>query len=622
MSRGLALATVMSGLLTFSGTAMSCDSTKMMTADSGFIFKVVGRSDMVEAKVDRDGKEAAFILESLAPYYVLCEEDRFYRIMDVPAQTIEQAVTGRTGYVAKSEVYAWPTREALRFAPLALGGDRQDVLAWDDPAGMRKFLESGDAKLAPPSYREDLQSALRRDPARRPYPVLAGKNEKLRGVVEKRVFNVLLPATSPDARVVIELEAPVAAEDARTTLLNRLDRAMTTTTVAIAYDSTMDMERFAQKLAQELRALPSSVPEELQNALRIGFVFFRDETDDEKYLVIEPQNIAGAASALMYAARPQFMWGGGDPPEPVLDAVYIAHHLFSWGSAGRKVVVAVLGEDAKPTTLGKIHDSVPPGLSPSEIAADLVADGIPVISVQNFPRAGPNLVPVLSTLGESTGGAFLGWTADGGDPSRQVAALAERLVAAAKDTFLQGKKDLSIVQIDDHGKARLPLAFFDGEKLDRLRSYGLKFHVDAGKETALLRQGYLIENGELLDPVIQVDKKTLERLISLFAAVGVTGGGADAMRECAAQILAAASGEDYDPNESMEATNRKRQALQFRTRLLDFNIEDIAGMNRDERVAMAKRIQNGSTILTQFLDAHAEELSRSPTIWLPVSLLP
>lgn len=622
MSKGLALATVLSGLLTFSGAAISCDATKMMVTDSGFIFKVVGRSDMVEAKVDRDGKETAFTLESLAPYHVLCEEERFYWITDVLAQTVEQAMTGKTGYVAKSEVYVWPTREALRFASLPLGADRRNVLAWDDPDGARKFLASGDAKLAPPSYREDLQSALRRDTARRPYLVLAGKNEKLRGVVEKRVFNVLLPANSPDARVVIELEAPVAAEDAKTALLKRLDKALTTTTVAIAYDSTQDMERFAQKLALELRALPSSVPEELQNALRIGFVFFRDQGDDEKYLVIEPQNVASAASALMYAARPEYMIGGGDPPEPVLDAVYVAHHLFPWESAGRKVVVAVLGEDAKPTTLGKIHDSVPPGLSPSEVAADLAADGIPVISVQNFPKAGPNLVPVLSTLGEPTGGVFLGWTGDGGDPSPQVTALVERLVTSAKDTFLQGKKDLSILQIDDRGKARLPLAFFDGEKLDRLRSYGLKFRIDAGKGIALLKPGYLIENGELLDPVIQVDKKTLERLISLFAAVGVTGGGADAMRECAAQILAAAAGEDYDPNESIEATNRKRQAIQFRTRLLDFNIEDIAGMNRDERVAMARRIQDGSTILTQFLEAHADELSRSPTVWLPVSLLP
>jgi len=616
----LALALILSASLISSSEAAGCDSAVMKTTESGFIFKVVGDTDRIEAKVEPGGVDTTFTLAPLTPYFVICEQDQFYKVASLPVKTAAQAATGKAGYVAKDQVHAWPTREALSFAPLLPGGDYPAILAWDNQDSLRKFLESGDPKLGSPAFREDFQAALKRERSARPYPVLGSKMEKLRGTVDKRAFNVLLPAAvQPDAKIVIEPDTEKG--DTRESITQKLDRVMTRTTVVVAFDATADNDRFARSLAQQLKRTVAEFPKDIQDALRIGFVFFRDETDEEKYLIIEPQSVASAASALIYSAQPETMKGGGDPPEPVLDAVYIAHHLFPWGDAGRRLMAAVLAEDAKPLTTGKIHDGVPAGLAPANIVADLVADRIPVISVQNWSTAGANLIPVLSTLGEGTGGKFLEWS-KGANVDLMTAALVNQIAAMAKDSFVDGKKVLSSLDFDGQGYARIPLVVFDGEKIDRLRAAGIKFHIDPGKGGALLREGYVLENADLLEPVIRVDKATLERLIGLFAALGATSIDADTLKECAAQVLGAVAGEDYDPNETIDVTVKKRLGIQFRTALLDFNIEYLAGMNRDERLAMARRIQNAGITLAQFLDAHLDEFDRSPAVWMPVSQLP
>ena len=91
--------------------------------------------------------------------------------------------------------------------------------------------------------------------------------------------------------------------------------------------------------------------------------------------------VADATKAMAEVATEEYMKGGGDDAEPVLDAVYIANHLFPWAESdqGRRVVIAVLNGDAKPMTTGKIDDRVPPGLEPAKIASDLAADGIPAV---------------------------------------------------------------------------------------------------------------------------------------------------------------------------------------------------------------------------------------------------
>jgi hypothetical protein len=615
------------GLLTLPGQALAaCTSDKMMTTESGFIFKVVGGSDKVEAKKAPGSKDTAFVLELLAPYFVICQEDQFYRITDLPADTVKEAETGTTGYVLKDQVHPWPTREALNFSPFLFSGDRPAISAWDEEDKFNKFLETGNLKASPPAFQEDLASTLKRERATRPYPVLGSRTGLLAKKVEKRVFTVLLPAAlPPEAKIEIAPGAgPGGANKAA--VAAELEKAMTSATFVIAFDATGSMESFAKQIAADIRTAFESLPQDIQRGSRIGFVFFRDETDVEKRVIVKPVPVADAMRALSDAASKDYMTGGGDPAEPVLDAVYIAHNLYPWseGGQGRRIIVAVLNDDAKPETTGKIDDKVPPGLDANKIGADLAAAAIPVITVQAGPGAGPNLVSVLATLAEKSGGTFVEWGAGGEDDRRKkvTQAVASQLTGRARAVRDEGKKDLAKLEFDYRGYATIPLAVLDGEKLNRLRNSGVKFSIDPGKGGVLIRQGYILENNDLLEPQIQIEKKTLDSLITLFGALGVAGVDVKAMEDSAKRALSAIAGEGYNEKESIETTIKKRLGIQFRTKLLDFNLEYLAGLNQAERLAMTKRIQDASKKLSQFQEANLEALDKSPAVWMPVSQLP
>ena len=93
------------GVFLLADNAIACKAEKMKTTESGFIFKVVGGSDKVEAKKEPGSKETAFSLELLAPYFVICEEDQFYKITDLHAETLKEAETGNVGYVLKDQMH-------------------------------------------------------------------------------------------------------------------------------------------------------------------------------------------------------------------------------------------------------------------------------------------------------------------------------------------------------------------------------------------------------------------------------------------------------------------------------------------------------------------------------------
>jgi hypothetical protein len=213
MCAKLALTLILSGFLVCSSEANGCNSNRMKATDRGFIFKVVGGSDNIEAKT-------------------------------VPGKRTQLAPWRRSG----------------------LGGG-PDILAWDDRDSLRKLLDSGDLKLGPPVYREDLQSALKRERARRPYPVLSSMLEKLRGTVDKQVFNVLLPAElQPDAKVVTEPDAG-SASDGPEAITQKLDKAMTSVTVTVAFDTTGSMESAAAEMARQIKRVAAELPPNIQDAI-------------------------------------------------------------------------------------------------------------------------------------------------------------------------------------------------------------------------------------------------------------------------------------------------------------------------------------------------------------------
>jgi len=612
----------LAGLLMASGSALACESkdNKMKTTEFGFIYKIVGGSDKVEAKKAPGSKDTVFTLDLLAPYYVICEEDQFYKVTDLQAETAKEAETGKVGYVLKDQVHPWPTREALNFSLVAFNGERSEIVAWDNEDTLAKFLETGNHKVAPPAFKEDLASTLKRERATRPYPVLSSETKMMLKSREKRVYHVLLPAAlPPEAKVVITPDKPTQEAEKKA-----LDTVMRSATFCIVFDSTASMGPFAKDVAADIKATFDALPADIAKNSTVGFVFYRDEMDEEKVVITNPMPVEAAMKALTEAAK--YMSGGGDPPEPVLDAVYVGHHFFKWNEGqggGRRIMLVVLSDDAKVPTTGKIHDGVPPGLEAAKIAEDLLADGIKTIAVQAGPGDGGKLTQTLTTLAETTGGTFVEWGSGGDERRKKVTqAVANQLTAARKETDEEGRKTMAKVEFDYRGYPTIPLAVLDGEKLNRMRVSGVKFNIDPGKGGVLINEGYILENQDLLDPQISIDKKTLDGLIHLFQVLGAAGVDTQAMKESAASALSAIAGEGYDPKETIEVTIRKRLGINFRTKLLDFNLEFLAGMNQNERLAMTKRIQERATILSQFMEANLEQFNKAPAVWMPVSQLP
>jgi hypothetical protein len=256
---------------------------------------------------------------------------------------------------------------------------------------------------------------------------------------------------------------------------------------------------------------------------------------------------------------------------------------------------------------------VPAGLDARQIGAALLSDGIGLISVQAGPKAGPNLLPVLSSLAEYSGGSFVRW--DGEDERRK------RLNQAVTDRLtwrIHRPPALSPIErlqrFKYGGAAVTTLTIPDAETLRQMRHIAVRFNVDPHRGGVLVQPAFMLANNDLHEPKVQIDKRTLDGLITLFGALGLAGVEPSTMKERATHAVLQLTGERYDPRETIEDIVRKRVGIQFRTRLLDFNLEYLAAMVRDERSALGLRFLQHEKILSDFRAATLDEMDRSPAV--------
>ena len=73
---------------------------------------------------------------------------------------------------------------------------------------------------------------------------------------------------------------------------------------------------------------------------------------------------------------------------------------------------------------------------------------------------------------------------------------------------------------------------------------------------------------------------------------------------------------------TIEEIVEKQLGIQFRSDLLNFDINYLSAMVPNERLAYAKRVQDASVGLNQFLEANLTEFDTQPAVWMPVSALP
>jgi len=592
--------------------ALACVAEEMATNDFGFIIKVVAGSDKIVGFADAEATTEAYTLSLLQPYFVICESGDMYRITDLSANSVDEAETGNTAFVRKDQVFIWPTREALNFNALIFDAERPEVVAWEDEEVLNEYMRTGDARRFPPAFQEDMDSTLKRPRETRPYPVLSSDVRLLRERREKRVYKSLIPAAlPPNAAIVIRNEDGEAADT------ETIERALTSASFAVVFDATGSMGPIAREVAKELITAFESLPNQIYSNSSMGFVFFRDAEDAERIAVSKLLPMKEASDLLLEASKR--MTGGGDTAEPILDATYVATHLFEWDAqgAGRKIIIGVLNGDAKPETTGRINDNVPVGLRPSDLVSQMRENGVTMITVQASADTGPNLVHVLQTLGEGTGGEFI---AHGGGIRVE-----EALAALMKETVVAEAAAGAAIEaemFDYEGFPAIPLKVLDGERLERLRRAGLDFNIEDGAGGVLVREGYIIENPDLLEPRIQIEKDTLINLINLFSVLGTTGIDAETMAEAAGEAIAAIAGEEFDPSERISEIVRKKLGIQFRTKLLSFDLEFRIGLTPDERLALTKRIQDAGNNLGHFMEANLAEFDSQPTVWMPMDVLP
>lgn len=609
LHKRLTLSALLATTFFSSGAAIACESDDMLRTEYGFVFKVVAGSDKIKTYTDPSATTEAYEMELLQPYFVVCEEGDFYKVTDLPADTVEEAESGAIGFVRADQVYQWTTREALSFSEIAFMEERPEIVAWDNEAILNKFMETGDKKTNPPAFQEDLESTLVREGARRPYPVLGSDVRKLRGVADKRVYNVLLPTAITPEGVIDGIDV----DD-----IEKVERALKSATFVVVFDATGSMENFALETAKAINKGLSALDKEVYEASSMGFVFYRDEDDPEKLVSVAPMPLADAARALEKAAA--HMTGGGDIAEPVLDAVYYAGNLYDWGQAGKRIVFAVLNGDAKPRTTGKIEQRVPADQDTMSIVRGLYENKIPVITVQASADEGPNLRPVLSGLAEETGGSFIKYGA--GLSDREITEKVElHLVAEAVESYEAGEEVLGEMTITSDAVS-IPLRVLDGEMLERLRTAGIDFNINPSEGGLLVREGYMLENNDLLSPQIQIDKDTLVNLVNLYSVLATTGVDTEAMLLSISEAIAAIAGEDYDPEDTIEEVIEKKLGIQFRSDLLNFDIAFLEAMTPAERLAMTKRIQEASKSLSQYLEANQAKFDDQIAVWMPVAALP
>ena len=597
------------GTLALAPTALACTADQMAKTEDGFFRKVVAGSDRITAMAEAGGTETVFTLELMKPYYVICEDGDALRVTDLAALSVAEAETGLTGYVRKDQIYEWPTAEGLSFSDLAFLGERPEIAAWDNRDALLKFMETGDDKTNTPTFRENIDATLRREKGARPYPVLASDEGKLLGRAERRYFDVLLPAAirSTDAVVLKDGAVDAAA------------RALTSATIVIAFDATGSMEGFAKAVAISLTDAIDTLPPETIQALRIGFVFYRDAGDPIPLEAVPAVPLAEASAALEKAAVS--MSGGGDDAEPVLDAVQYAAQLYDWpADAGKKIVVAVLNDDAKPATTSALDERIPAGIDAIGVARGLFEEGVPVISVQAGPKAGQMLTQVLSSLANETSGEFVPWN-EGVDSTAVAGALSTVLQERTTKEIDAGREVVGKIY-DFEGAAAIPLEVIDGEKLERLREAGIAFNIAKGEDGILVQPGFMIETPDLMEPNVQISKDTLLELINLMSVLSVTGVDSESLHRSVAQSLAAIAGEEVDPAETIAETLQRQLGVKFKSGLLEFNLEYLDALTPGERASFAKRLQDGAAGLDAFLNARMAEFDSGEAVWMPVTALP
>lgn len=359
---------------------------------------VVARRDDVAVVAKPGSTEIVAEMDLLRAYYLLGAVEENYQISSQPEEDLQ-------GYVQKRDIIVLRTRKRLHVLETALQEDQMDpVEAWESVIRMRRFAlgeVEENTVVNGPSFKYE----LREFDYAFAYPLLDSQEIQGRDGTMRRIHQVLIPEV-----ISTRVETSLSRED-----IVKIAGAVTFCLVFdVTKSSTVYAREFDRILARILEKDKISPRREL-DLVRLGFVLYRTPEDSEPIKIVHPRH-------LMEITRKEVTLQtkhGEQQSVHVLDAVALAQKSFSWDGpwdkkktdaraipGARRIVIVVANGDVRPKTVGL--GGVEADKGPRDVAKRLNKSKIPisVFTLQAGAADGGNLVHVLSSLAEKTGGEF------------------------------------------------------------------------------------------------------------------------------------------------------------------------------------------------------------------------
>lgn len=574
--------------------------------DSALLLKVVGRSDNIPIVEAPGSENALFTMEPLKPYFVLEDAGNSFQVASSQEDESSQ------GFVAKAEVESWNTREGLHFVDRTFNQNRRrTVTAWKTRDRIQDFFETGDGKAFGPTFKEQGQTRIG-NYGIIPYPLLDTlKLEKADGSTRK-IHQVLVPAV-----VAGTAETPGMDPD-------QVKAVAGAVTFCVVFDATASMDKYARNFADTIDDMLANI--KVDNRLAsAGFVLFRDLKDADPFEIVHPMPLKEATGWLKNRAKS--MVGGDKPEEPVLDAVSLAQKSFLWngGTAVRgakRIAIVVANDDAHNETIGLSAD-ITKGESADAVAGNLLRSSIPipVFALQAGNKDGGNLINVLQTLAETTGGEFYPAASNPKEISSDFSRRLENLVSASIDEGNQAfQRIASNVQNRQGGGTVIALNVLDTALRKRLEDAATEFNISEGG--LLVETAWVFEDPTLYREKILIEKELLEDLVRFFNVMTDSTLDTSSLKESTANLLEALTGEKVPPGEEVQELLELRLGVHFTTNLLSFELDQLAALGSEERGLLQDNIRDAAGALADFLDMNTSRFNTEPRIWMPVSYLP
>lgn len=490
------------------------------------------------------------------------------------------------GWIPQSRVTLWDHRECIKFTPLY---DRLPAKVY--------------------ANFEDLKTSLTSGPMAR----VQGLAEEPDGI-SNRQFAMLLPVLSRRiagagngalevAYVSANLPQPMINPNAGTNHVAN-SSAMNYLDILFVLDTTISMSPYIAPTKEILDRITQKVIGMREGGVRVGLLSYRDKGDAEfvtKWYSPMTANLSDVQTIL----REQVRVGAGnlDVSEAMFDGLHTGITETNWfKGAGLRVIILV--GDASGHPVGHVNN--PHRYTLDKMIEAAAANAVRIISLKIVSKfADDNKIheEQLQKLaeGRTSGdrGSYLQVNISGTmaqDYVEQVASSVETEIAR-------------LLRLIDVAQKRMPVSTLGrGDRAIILKNISRS----AGSAEPQFSTGWLseknVENKLQVKPYVFMGRDELE-LTLFYMNVAQTSivNPSDLIVKTMASNIAAQTGEQLLPGQTLQEHYEKRLALPLRSRMLAFSLEEISSWSESRRVELVEYVRNQKKLL--------EEHNGNPNLW-------